>query len=435
MSCSFRVAWLLLLIGCLASCQAERSAQDALFVKAGEPLVRVNFIDHNGLSETITSGERLKELSQRNFLDPQPYCKVLRAYGRGSDGSVRMLVTSYYDNGQIRQYLECVNGRACGLYEEWHTNGLKKLQARVLSGQVDLDEKAFPTWSFDGDCVAWDEEGRRAAVFRYHRGVLHGLSETFYPSGAVEETMNYERGLKEGSETWLLENGTPIQLVTYHEGERHGSSVGYHHDKQLAWKEEYERNSLKSGEYFDESGKVLSCVVDGAGIRSVFDEGRLVQQETVLSGRVDGLITVFSSDGSIERTYRQVNGRKHGQEVRYYPGPVGQQRSKLSVEWKDGAIHGVVKTWYPTGTPESRREYCQNMKQGVSTAWYADGSVMLVEEYNDDKLVRGRYHRPGDTEPHSLVDNGQGTATLFDEAGGNTETIVYLEGHPQVEGS
>ena len=99
----------------LAGCQPPPIIQDPTvpFAIVKEPLTRVNIVDHSNLSETITSPERLKELAKRNFLDPQPYQKVARVFARNKEGSARSIITSYYDNGQIRQYLECLKSSAC----------------------------------------------------------------------------------------------------------------------------------------------------------------------------------------------------------------------------------------------------------------------------------------------------------------------------------
>ena len=86
-------------------------------------LISINIIDRNGLNETITYKDRLEKYVNVDFLCPQPYQKVLRVYKRDCIGDSQSFITTYYDNGQPKQYLEAINNRAFGLYQEWYENG------------------------------------------------------------------------------------------------------------------------------------------------------------------------------------------------------------------------------------------------------------------------------------------------------------------------
>ena len=422
---------LLLIVLCASGCWSAPPQEDnaVKYVTVKEPLNRVNIVDHSGLSETITNAERLKELAQRNYLNPQPYRKVARVYARDKEGSARSIITSYYENGQVYQYLECINGRACGLYQEWHPNGQTKLLAHVLAGQADIDVKAFPTWSFDGLCQAWDEQGALTATFTYERGTLNGPSETFYPTGEKESTIQYENGSKEGQEITYGKDGTVLQTISYHEGLRHGPARGNFEDGSENWREEYDEDRLMNATYFNRKKESVSSVCQGEGLRSVFDDDYLESQEEVHGGRPEGKVTIYELNGAIERIYEVKNGKKHGTEVRYY---TEKKSPRISIDWRDGMIHGTVKTWYQSGVLESQREMCQNARQGVSMAWYPDGALMLVEEYDNDKLVRGRYHRKGETTPVTTIENGSGVATLFDATGNVIDRVTYVDGKPQL---
>jgi antitoxin component YwqK of YwqJK toxin-antitoxin module len=421
---------LFMAIGCQPKVPPQDPSIQPISVK--EPLSRVNIIDHSGLSETITNKERLKELAQRDFISPQPYRKVMRIYTHDKEGSSRSIITSYYENGQVRQYLECLNGRACGLYQEWHPNGQKKLISHVLAGQADIDEKAFSTWAFDGICRAWDDQGALSATINYQHGSLNGPTETFYPTGERKRVTPYENGVKEGEEIAYSKSGIVVQLITFHNGRRQGPSRGYGNDGKESWQEEFHDDHLVSGAYLSTSGDLISSVANGNGIRSSFEDGHLISQEEIRNGVPEGWTTLYEYDGTIERKYEVKNGKKNGTEIRYYIENT-KQTPRLMLEWREGILHGTIKTWYPTGAIESQREICQNLKQGLSMAWYPDGSVMLVEEYNDDKLIRGRYLCKGETTPVSTIENGNGTATIFDASGSVIEKIKYAESKPQVD--
>ena len=92
----------------------------------------------------------------------------------------------------------------------------------------------------------------------------------------------------------------------------------------------------------------------------------------------------------------------------------------------------IVKTWYPNGSPESQREMANNAKNGVLTAWYRDGNLMMIEEYENDKLVRGDYFKKEERIPVSQVIGGKGTVTIFDADGHFVQKIAYVNGKPEI---
>jgi antitoxin component YwqK of YwqJK toxin-antitoxin module len=389
-------------------------------------------VDPNGLSETITNPERLKEMALRNFFDPQPYRKVLRVFAKNREGSTKSIVTAYYDNGRIRQYLECRNGRAAGLYLEWHPDGQRKLQSTVLAGQADLSDTAFNTWSFDGMCMAWNESGTCIALMPYKDGALQGEAKTFFQDGAIERITHYDHGSKEGDETSYYGNGQKFEVAMYHNNLRNGPSSVFFQDGRYAAEEEYQNDLLLNGKYFSPTGDLLSSVQNKEGLRSSFKDGKLASQQEVRNGHPEGWVTIFSPNGDIEQRYEIKNGKKNGREIRYFPHS-SPLVPRICIEWRDDIIHGTVSTWYPNGALESQREMRNNVKQGLSMAWYSDKSIMLVEEYENDILVRGRYHKKGDVAPVSQVEKGTGTATIFDDSGAVVAKISYLEGKPQLD--
>ena len=111
-----------------------------------------------------------------------------------------------------------------------------------------------------------------------------------------------------------------------------------------------------------------------------------------------------------------------------YPGTL---EPKMALTWYQGKLQGPARTWYSDGQLESQRELGDNKKNGLLTAWYQDGSLMLIEEYDQDKLVRGEYFRQGEKIPLTEVIKGKGTATLFDSEGHFIRRVAYVNGIPE----
>ena len=118
----------------LASCTKTPSDTPHLSV--------INLIDPNGMTETLSAPDRLKQYEEIDFLSCQPYKKVMRIYKRDPAGTVRARVTSYHPNGQPWQYLEVENGRAFGRYQEWFASGQMTINARVIGGEADITVSA-----------------------------------------------------------------------------------------------------------------------------------------------------------------------------------------------------------------------------------------------------------------------------------------------------
>ncbi len=367
-------------------------------------LVKINIIDRNGMNETIQAKDRLARYQGVDFLRAQPYQKVLRVCGPRVDGAVPSFVTSYHENGQVRQYLEVVDGRASGWYREWHPNGALKLEAWVVGGVADIDERAQESYVFEGVSRAWDGKETLVGEIPYEAGVLEGVCR-YFKGGELVRCERYEKGVLEGEVMSFWPGGMPQS------------------------EEVYARGLLAEGRYFDRAGLCLGEVRKGRGVRVVFGEGHALWD--VVRGSPRGRVREYGVRGELHRLYHVKGGVKEGEEVEYWEEPFGLDPvQKLSLNWRGGEIQGVVRTWYEDGQLESQREMSHNRRNGMSTAWYQDGSLMLVEEYREDRLVKGEYYERGASRPASGVREGEGIATLFDPQGTYLARVNYVEGSP-----
>jgi antitoxin component YwqK of YwqJK toxin-antitoxin module len=414
-------------------------SQNDLFhpVQYSEALSSINLIDRNGLSETITAAARLKSFQKTNFLAPQPYQKVLRIFAKDAHGLAHSIITSYHPNGAPRQYLEITQGRAHGQYCEWYPNGEKKLLATLISGAPDIDERSQLTWSFEGTSSAWDEEGTLVAQIPYLKGEMHGKACYFHKNGALAKEVPYTKGQIDGIVRAWNDTGDLLEETHYVSGDQDGASFGFWRPSCPKWQEEFQDGLLGTGKYFSRDGNVLSEVSAGQGKRVIFDEKGVRQYCAYQDGEQEGAVSVVEEDATISSCYFVHNGQKHGTETCYWPPkPFASAqekeklRPKIAIDWFEGKIQGLVKTWYENGIQESQREMSNNMKQGTLSAWYRDGSLMLIEEYEKDKLIRGEYLKKGESTPVSKIKNGNGIAALFDAEGNFNKRVSYQNGTP-----
>lgn len=425
---SKRLSAILLFVLLATGTGCHRSANES------DQIVSMQLIDRNGFTETISNKDRLTPYQQIDFLSPQPYQKVLRVYGRTPDGKSLSKISSYHPNGHIWQLLEVVDGRAHGSYEEWYSNGQMKIKAQVIEGLADITELAQRGWVFHDASYVWDENGAQIAVIHYEKGLLHTPSIYYHSNGQIAQILPYEGGLLHGDVISYNAEGVPLEKISYSKGKKQGTCLGYWSLNQPLYEEEYEEDRLISGSYYDSSGNLVSSVCEGNGIQSQFTDRYLSKRIEFAKGIPEGRIEELRPNGTLIRTYMIHNEKKHGEEWEYYPYTLEEKPlPKLCIHWNDDQIQGQVKTWYDNGVLESQRELLQYKKQGLAFAWYKNGDIMLMEEYNNDLLTKASYFKKGDKKPVSKIEDGKGTATLYTSEGLLLKKIPYEKGSPILE--
>lgn len=395
-------------------------------------LASINIIDRNGMTETINSPERLEQYSQVDFLKPQPYQKVLRIYSRDYQGNLPSCITSYHVNGYPWKYLEVLNSRAYGEFKEWSPNGVLKISANVIEGTADIVTGSEKTWVFDGCSQAWDEDGNLEASIYYVKGCLEGTALYYHPNGNLWKSIPYTQNQIHGTLEIYLCDGTLLQTSCYCNGIKEGQTIRYWAPDKIASDEDYCEGFLNTGRYYNTSGECVAKIDNGSGIKAVFGKESIVEWQEYKNGMIEGEVKQLDKYGRVCSLYHAKNGFKHGEELYYYDAVRLQQNlvPKLSIMWFEGKIQGIVKTWYDNGTQESQKEMSNNKKSGHATAWYRDGSLMLIEEYEQDQLIRGEYYSKGERFPVSTVDDGKGTATLFNSDGSLLRKVEYKNRRP-----
>ncbi|HSX12858.1 MAG TPA: hypothetical protein VLE96_00335 [Chlamydiales bacterium] len=394
-----------------------------------ETMVAIQIQDRNGLTETINSSDKLETYCRTNFLSAQPYKKVLRVYR--NNGKSQSKITTYHPNGTVWQYLEAEELRANGCYREWYPNGQQRIEAIVIGGPADVTQAAQKEWLFEGICQVWTDQGQLLASLPYRNGALEGKSFHYYPSGSLQKEQPYTNHLLDGISFEYFPNGEIRSKTSYKKGMLEGKSQGFYSTKDIAWEEEYRENLLINGTYFNLSKETICDVLDGNGSRAIFEGDNLTHLVQIQQGFAQGGVKQFSPKGDLISTYTIKNEKKTGTETMYYRLSETNSKvpvPKLSVNWHDNGIHGTVKTWYDNGQLQSQRDYCHNKKMGPSLSWYRDGSLMLVEEYDEDKLVKGQYYKKNALDSISSVLNGNGIATLYDENGVFLRKTNYAKG-------
>lgn len=400
----------------------------------GPQLSSIQIQDRNGLIETISNPERLQNYEETNFLSSQPFKKVLRVFKKDQKNTA--IITSYHPNGLPWQYLEAQDMRAMGAFQEWHKNGQLKISATVIAGTADLANGVQKDWLFDQSAKIWDDQGNLIAEIQYENGFLQGKSNYYYSSGQLEKEIPYDRDLIHGMCLEFYANGTLRSETPYLSGLKEGLSQTFWKEQVLFCTEEYKEGLLLKGDYFSIKGEILSQVQNGFGFQTLLPDQNCFQMIEYRKGIPEGKVKTILNTGEIKNIFHLKKGKKQGEEIEYYTPSDDSYLSncpKLLIPWEHDDISGLVKTWYCTGTLQSQKEYAKNKKNGSSLAWYKDGSLMLIEEYEEDRLVKGQYFKKNYKDPISTISNGTGSATLYDENGIFIQKIQYVKGKPLVK--
>lgn len=415
-----KISLLIISICLLQSC-ASNSAQK------GPPLTHVQIIDRNGVNETISQKDRLEVYQKVNFLEAQPYQKVVRVFKRDAEGKVVSRLTTYHDNGEVFQYLEVVGGRAKGFYKEWYENGKLRIISYVMEGIGDLSPDAQTSWIFDGESRVWSPAGNLVAELFYEKGRLEKEALYYHPNGRLAKTIPYKNDIMDGEKKLYDLEGNYVGGTQYVDGMRDGKSF-FAGDKNISKREEeYQKGLLMSGKYWDFEGNLTHEIFDGNGIRPIYEDGFLHMEHEYVNGKPEGVVKTYRKSGDLESRYQIIDGQKQGEEFHYYQKT---NEPMLLINWRDDEIHGIVRTWYLNGKIESEKEMAVNKKQGKYLAAYEDGSLMMIEEYDNDILTTGKYFKKGEEIPTSRVMLGSGTATIFDSRGNFLRKTEYQKGLP-----
>lgn len=434
------MTWRILSLSCvsLACSLFFGCSQETCYIcEPNQDLACVSIMDREGSVTTINAEERLKGYVSVNFMTPQPYEKVLRVYKKDCEGNSYAYVTSYHPNGQLKQYLEIRNAGAYGAYKEWHENSTLKFECTLVGGEPDITSDAQKSWQFDGVCKAWDDCSNLIATYNYCKGSLEGESIQYYPGDIVRARTPYTRNEINGTVEMFFPDGSSMAKAKWNNGELHGEAIRYWKSGIVAAEETFEYSRILAGTYYNPDGTEVAAIVDGYGFRPTYKQECLSELCEFQEGIPGGEIKVLHEKGYLISSHHIKDGVKDGIETFYYAPPLGTkvfgpetQKSQLMITWRDGRIHGVTKSWYPDGNIESQREMADNQRNGLLTAWYRDGSFMLVEEYENNRLVKGEYFKRGERRPETKVTDGEGIATLYDADGHFLRRLSYFHGSP-----
>lgn len=188
----------------------------------------------------------------------------------------------------------------------------------------------------------------------YVNGVLQGDTTYSFPhNDAIEKIETYNQG-QLVKERFFYKSGSPSKEIEHTSATTQVVKAFYEHGAPQST-EVFENELLQKGEYYTQTHTTDSTVNDFNGARTRRDRfGMLSGVDTIENGIVKETRT-YHQDGSLQQV----------------------------IPYKDGVVHGELKTYYPGGEPESIQVWTYGEQTGDTTL-FENGEKVSVQQ-----MVRG----------------------------------------------
>lgn len=198
-----------------------------------------------------------------------------------------------------------------------------------------------------------------------------------------------EQGRKSGHWKVNQANGRTLYEADFIEGRPVGEMIRY-----------YESGAVRARMVFDSDG-VRSYT------RMFYTTGKLAAEGSFMKQLKDSVWTYYSPvDGTVRIREPYLNGSLHGMVKSYYPS--GQISEEL--QWSQGKKEGIWQQYYENGATRLSGHYKDDLLSGIYEVFFGDGIIK----------IRGDF----------LNNVSHGLWTYFDESGAELISLEYLNGIP-----
>ncbi len=384
---------------------ADGSIASKLTYKAGEIIGHNAWYDKEG---NITSEYTLVNDKINGATTWSRDNGTKRYSGEFKDGKLHGNIINYYKNGLLKEYIAFKDGKrhgSCteinyagdttstctykdgklhGLYNEYYSNGTMSLEVNFITGKKEGVYKEFYL------------NGNLKKKGYYSKGTEAGTWEEYHNNGKLE--LSYQRsskGKSDGQFYELFDSGDTSRIGHLKGGKLHGMDVLYSSRGKVYSKILYKKGIIKSYQYFDSLGTVLS---EGKNKQVVYDVYGYKSFEGTKKGKKGktGLWTYYHKNGQVSKKINYVKNKIQGPIFWYYPNTQLEAKCNFLDDERDGKY----SAYYENGNLEKQGWYEKGSKQGewitynlsgevTERTYYIDGSFdRFYTEYNNNGTLR-----------------------------------------------
>lgn len=303
----------------------------------------LNRIDKNGLKQGhwIKKDDKGNTIYNGSFVNDKPVGKF----------------TYYYPGGKIKSITTFYKKEKTAFTQLFNQDGKKMTEGKVVGELKDS------TWKY------YDNNDSLAMVENYQLGKKNGVFLNYFKNGKVLEETNFRNDVKEGTYKRYYENGVLYMHYNYTKGLRNGKAKFYHPSGQASIEGNY-LNDFKDGtwNYFSENGTLdwqifykKSNVVKSTRYNGVEDEfypSKIPKSKTTFkNGLKNGPFTEYYDAGNVKQeTIPAKDGYpEESKEV------ITDEKIKRKGNYLNGKLDGKITYYKLDGTIEKEETY----KDGV----------------------------------------------------------------------
>ncbi len=359
--------------------------------KTGILLSDENFIDDIKQGESLTyfPGGAIK--SRTKFAEGK---EEGIAYEYNEEGLIQTILTYKYGftSKMERINRKDKNGWKQGVWKEFYSNGIVKMEGRYL------DDKR------DGYFKEYNIKGSLLSTSKYVKGVLQkdvpelakvDIRKEYYPTGKIKYIGGYKDSLPQGPHRKYDESGNIVSAKIYEEGYLVGEGILDEKGRQQGiWKEFHTTGELRAtGEYKDgkkigewkfyhvngkmeQKGKYDAKGKAQGTWKWFYETGNLLREENYLDNKLDGKMIEYSDTGQVITRGEYLDGQQEG--PWFYQ--LGDYREEGV--YKSDRREGEWKHYYNSnGRVRFEGKYVDGNADGKHSYYYSNGKLQQEGKY------------------------------------------------------
>lgn len=345
-----------------------------------------------------------------------------------ADGPAKL----YYGDGQVRQDIPFVKGKALGIGRAYDKDGMLLIETTYKDNKRDGARRVFSRrgditieGSFANDMVTERIKvtERKAGVYYYPPDMKKGVVEYFAGTIKLADIPIIDTEVVHGAFTEYFPNGITDRIINYSNGRREGTSQYFKYDGSLLFSNDYHNdNAVGVYKFVERDGVVLQeghykqgGLKTGLWISRNSKGGLEKEEHYNDKGQLDGMYKDYFNDSLTEET-PYVNGKKEGLS-KSYDSKTGRVTAERTYK-NDRQI--LYKGYYENGKLFTETQY--KGEKLVSSVYYQpDGKILCTNRYNDKGMPVGVFKNVSQRDNQYSIN----TETHYDETGAKTKSVVY----------
>jgi len=296
----------------------------------------------------------------------------------------------------------------------------------------DVSPKEWESQELPGSVITTQRDGA-TIVQTYEAGILHGeTTESYAHSQTIKVRKLFDKGIL-SKQTFYDVRGVPEREEVFASPIIRKVTSWYTSGTPRSI-EEFSRQELSRGEYFNPSNEVESTIETGTGVRTLRNrDGNLIGKEIFERSKVIKCETFHPNGTPLEMTTYS-DGLLNGEKAKFGPNgaPIYHENWKLGkrhgittlyqngvryaeVPFVNGKKHGIERQYIDGEVISEETNWIEDQRHGPSVA-YCNGMTKTEYYFNNERVSKEKYNE--------LLDREQQIATL-NERGRNSKMLNF----------